>query len=72
MSADESKVPAERGNEGGEPSDAAKLLHGETARAEKYDQPEAVTLPGDTRIASPATDDNVDRGQDESKGSGSL
>lgn len=31
----------------------AEALHGEKARGEVFDQPEAVTLPGDTRIAVP-------------------
>jgi hypothetical protein len=64
MANEQSTTPAEQGNESGEPSEAAKVLHGEQARAERYDQPEAVTLPGDTRVATGEGDEDG-----ESKGS---
>lgn len=34
-------------------SEQAVAMHGGQAREEKYPQPDAVTLPGDTRIADP-------------------
>lgn len=38
--------------EQGQPTEEAAALHGEQAAEEKYPQPEAVTLDGDTRIAT--------------------
>lgn len=62
-------VPADRGNvqvmttandqqddKYGEPTVAAETLHGDRARAEEHDQPEAVELPADTLIARPGRD----------------
>jgi hypothetical protein len=43
-----------------EPTEAAKLLHGDNARGETHEQPEAVALPGDTLIASPQADEDDD------------
>lgn len=40
----------------GEPTEEAKALHGSRAAAEKYDQPETVSLDGDTKIAKPGAD----------------
>ena len=34
----------------------ARVLHGDKARAERYEQPDDVTLPGDTHIAEPGRD----------------
>jgi len=42
-------------------TEVARVLHGDQARAEQYEQPEAVTLPGDTRVAAPASDDTDER-----------
>lgn len=39
----------------------ARALHGDQAAAEQYPQPEAVTLPADTRIAT----EDPDQGDDE-------
>lgn len=38
-------------------TEVARVLHGDQARAEQYEQPDAVTLPGDTRVAAPANDE---------------
>lgn len=38
----------------------AVALHGDQARAETHPQPEVVTLPGDTHIATGETDDEDD------------
>lgn len=46
-------------------TEAAEALHGSKARGEVFDQPDAVTLPGDTRIA---TNDEPGTGES-SKGS---
>lgn len=64
MANEQGTTPAERGDESGEPTKAAEVLHGEQARAERYDQPAAVTLPGDTRLA-----DEPVEGDAEPKGS---
>lgn len=60
MTQNEQQVPASADHEPAEPTEAAKLLHGENARGEVYDQPEAVTLPGDTRIATSAEGADAD------------
>lgn len=47
---------ARRAREAGEPTEAAKLLHGDRAAVETNPQPEAVTLDSGTRIAKLETD----------------
>lgn len=38
-------------------TEVARVLHGDNARAERYEQPEnVVTLPGDTHVAEPGRD----------------
>ena len=37
-------------------TEVARVLHGDKARAERYEQPDVVTLPGDTHIAEPGRD----------------
>jgi hypothetical protein len=45
-------------------TEEARAIHGDKAREERYDQPEAVTLDGDTRIATePATDARDDHSE---------
>jgi hypothetical protein len=54
------EYPASADHAPGEPSEVAKTLHGDLARDEVIDQPEAVTLPADTRIATPGRDSDAD------------
>lgn len=63
--AKEREYPASADHEPGEPSEAARTLHGDLARDEVIEQPEAVALPADTLIATPGRD--VDTSDDESK-----
>lgn len=37
-------------------TEVARVLHGDRARAERYEQPDVVTLPGDTHVATPGRD----------------
>lgn len=44
-------------------TEVAKVLHGDQARAERYEQPDVVTLPGDTHIATPGRDKTQAEGE---------
>lgn len=46
----------------GEPTEAATVLHGDKARAEEREQPDAVTLDADTRVATKPAGDEADDG----------
>lgn len=39
-----------------EPTEIARTLHGDKARAETHDQPEVVELPAETLVARPGRD----------------
>lgn len=55
----EQQVPGSADHQPEEPTTAARVLHGDNARGEVFDQPEAVVLDGDTRVAVPATEDDT-------------
>lgn len=58
MTQNEQQVPNSADHEPAPVTPEAEALHGDKARGEVFDQPEAVTLPGDTRIAVPVDEDS--------------
>ena len=61
MTPNDENIPAGKGPEAGATPEAV-AMHGEQARAEKYDQPDAVTLDTDTRISTPDEDADSEAG----------
>ena len=55
----EQQVPGSADHEPAPVTEQAEAMHGDKARGEVFDQPDAVALPGDTLIARP-TDEPED------------